>query len=159
MAKKIADRTAYKELVSSFRELRKKTMGQPSLIEKDFFYSKLDKETIQMYYQVKRNIKSYNVVSTEIKELIKRMPNNIWLLRKYVFEFLIIFTLLIIFFFYVKFVPVFKGYLPVFMCFSVLVCFFLRRAIWNLDADLTHSIGALIKAIEGEMKELKKLEK
>jgi hypothetical protein len=64
--------------------------------------------------------------------------------------------LLIVLFFYIKYVPIFKGYLPVYICFSGLSWFFLRRAIENLDGDLAYFIGNLIKTIEKELRGMKK---
>ncbi len=159
MAKKIADRTAYNELLKELKEFREKRIHQPPLEEKFFFYSKLDKETVQSYYQLKRSLKKCHSEITEINRLIKKMPTHVWLLRKTVFETLMIIGLLIFFYLVYAYTPSFKGRFPTFISFAGLTWFFLRRAIWNLNYRLSGSYNDLIKAIEEEIKELKKLEK
>jgi hypothetical protein len=82
-------------------------------------------------------IKGGDIASPGIKQLVKKMPVHVWLLRKGAFESFIICGLLVVLFFYIKYVPIFKGYLPVYMCFSALSWFFLRLAVWKLNYKLS----------------------
>jgi hypothetical protein len=156
MAGKDTDRATYARILKELRAFTQQTYSQAPLDERNFFYSKLDRETVSFYYRLRRTIKGSNIASPGIKQLVKKMPAHVWLLRKGVFEGLMISGLLIVLFFYIKYVPIFKGYLPVYICFSALSWFFLRRAIENLDADLDYSIGDLTKAIEKELRGMKK---
>lgn len=156
MAEKDTDRATYARILREVKAFRQQRRSQAPLDERNFFYSKLDRETVRSYYRLRKLIKESNMAPPEIKLLVKKMPAHVWLLRKGVFEVLMICGLLLILSLYIKYVPIFKGYLPVYISFSGLSWFFLRRAIWNLNADLTYSVGDFIKAIEKELKGMKK---
>ena len=156
MAKKVADRDTYIRILKKLKEFRLQRHEYPPLRENDFFYSKLDRNIVHSYYNLRKEIKASGFITTRLKILIKKMPMHIWLLWKGIFETLMIVGLLLILFFYIKYVPVFKGYLPVYISFSGLSWFFLRRAIENLNSDLHCSIADFIEALEEDLKDMKR---
>lgn len=156
MANQSPDRDTYTRLLKELKGFRQQRRGQPSLDERNFFYSRLDGETVSSYYRLRRMLKESNISSMEIKSVIKKTPSHVWLLRKGTFETLMILGLLVVLFFYIKYIPIFKGYLPVYMCFSALSWFFLRRSIYNLNYKLSGVYHILIDSLEKELKKMKK---
>jgi hypothetical protein len=121
-------------------------------VSHQFFIAQFDSKTISMYYQLRKELSSAGIQTYELKKLIKNMPIHIWLLRKYVFETLMAIGNLIIFYFFMFKIPVFKGKLSVFITGSLLLWFFLREAIRRLDTRLTLSIGDIIEQFNKDIK-------
>lgn len=156
MAGKDTDRATYIRVLKELKAFRQLTYNQPSLGDRDFLYSKLNNRIVSSYYRIRKLIKTSNISSPEIKQLVRKMPKNIRLLQKGIFEILMICGILMCLIIVYAYTPSFKGRFPTFISFTGLLWFFLRRAIENLDSDMTYSISDLIKAIEKEIKELKK---
>lgn len=143
-------------MIRELKAFRDKHRYQAPMRNTDFFYSKLDGDFINSYYRLRKKMKSYHLEDEKINELIKRMTSRVWMLRKGVFELIMVTFLLILLFIYIKFIPIFMGYLAAYFVVACLLWFFLRREIWNLDLKLGYSYNDLIKALEKELESLKK---
>lgn len=128
------------------------TMTSQPLILDDFFYAKYSKACIKEYYSLKKSVETLSEKHPSLREYSELFPKRVWILRHYRFEILYFSITLILFVIYCIEVPIFKGWLAVFIFPVILTWFFLRKInVSNIDGDLTYALGQLLKYLQNEL--------
>lgn len=124
---------------------------QPRILD-DFFYAKYSKACIKEYYDLKKSIETLSTKYSGLRDYSKLFPKRVWILRHYRFEIIYFSITLLLFVIYCIEVPIFKGWLAVFI-FPIILTWFFSRKIYinNIDGDLIYALGQLLKYLQKEL--------
>lgn len=125
--------------------------SQPRILD-DFFYAKYSKACIKEYYSLKKSVETLSEKHPSLREYSELFPKRVWILRHYRFEILYFSITLILFVTYCIEVPIFKGWLAVFIFPIILTWLFLRiEYIRRVKSDMVCAVGELLEYLQNEL--------
>lgn len=128
------------------------TKSKESPILDDFFYAKYSKACIEEYYSLKKSVETLSEKHPSLREYSELFPKRVWILRHYRFEILYFSITLILFVIYCIEVPIFKGWLAVFIFPTILTWLFLRiEYIRRVKSDMVCAVGELLEYLQNEL--------
>lgn len=112
-----------------------------------FPVSSWDLKIIKSYYKLRSGISK--VDNFDLK--VDVMPLNVWLLHKYIFECIFLLISVIGFVFYIKYVPVYKGYISFYVAFIILLYGILSIRIIGFYRNVSRGISTLKSALKRDI--------
>jgi hypothetical protein len=147
---KVKDRDLY-ILYKSILEYKNLLYDQP-IFEGKWLLAKYNQLSIKKYYEIKKQVNILSKKHLGLKVFLKRLPQNAWLLRKFRFELLYFFFVLLIFAIYIWKVPIYKGWLTFFLGGAIGIWLILREfLIVKIDCTLKSVILELLEHIKKEL--------